>query len=54
MADLLAMRLGLPRMTWGGGAVAFMSVGAVREQYLKALRVADQGQLENLIEFSRS
>lgn len=54
MADLLAMHLGLHRMTWGGGAVAFMSVGAVREQYLKALRAADQGQLEHLIEFSRS
>lgn len=54
MADLLAMRLGLPRMTWGGGAVAFMSVGTVRKQYLKALRAADQGLFENLIEFSRS
>jgi len=54
MADILTMRLGLPRMTWGGGTVALTSVGAVRETYLTALRAADRGQLENLIEFARS
>ena len=54
MADILTMRLGLPRMTWGGDTVALTSVGAVRETYLTALRAADRGQLENLIEFARS
>ena len=54
MADILTMRLGLPRMTWGGGTVALTSVGSVRETYLTALRAADRGQLENLIEFARS
>ena len=54
MADILTMRLGLPRMTWGGGTVALTSVGSVRETYLTALRAADRGQFENLIEFARS
>jgi len=54
MADILTVRLGLPRMTWGGGTVALTSVGAVREAYLTALRAADQGQFERLIQFARS
>lgn len=54
MADLLAMQLGLARMTWGGGSLALTSVGAVREQYLLALRAADQGRFEALIRFARS
>lgn len=54
MADMLTVRLGLPRMTWGGGTVLLTSVGAVREAYLTALRAADQGRFDNLIEFSRS
>lgn len=54
MADILTMRFGLPRMTWGGGTVALTSVGSVRETYLTALRAADRGQFENLIEFARS
>lgn len=54
MADILTVRLGLPRMTWGGGTVALTSVGTIRETYLTALRAADQGQFTNLIEFARS
>ena len=54
MADILAERLGLPRMTWGGASVVLTSVGAVREAYLTALRAADQGRFEKLIEFARS
>lgn len=42
MADLLAMRLGRPRLTWGGGEAAITSVGVLRDQYLTALRSADQ------------
>lgn len=53
MADLLAVRLGLPRMTWGGGA-ALVAVGVAREQYLSALRAADQGRFEPLLQFARS
>ena len=46
MADMLTMRRGLPRMTWGSGTVALTSVGAVRKSYLTALRAADQGRLK--------
>ena len=54
MADILTVRLGLPRMTWGGGTVALTSVGAVREAYLTALRAADRGHFESLIQFAYS
>ena len=54
MADLLAMRLGRPRLTWGGGKKAVITVGELRKQYLTALRAADQGQINDLIAFARS
>ena len=54
MADLLVMRLGRPRLTWGGGEASIASVGVLRNQYLTALRAADQGQLDALIAFARS
>lgn len=42
MADLLAMRLGRPRLTWGGGEATITSVGVLRDQYLtKALTCDD-------------
>lgn len=49
MADLLAMRLGRPRLTWGGGETAINTVGELRDQYLAALRTADKGQFNDLI-----
>ena len=54
MADLLIMRLGRPRLTWGGASASLTPVGAIREKYLVALRAADQGQIDELIEFARS
>lgn len=54
MADLLAMRLGRPRLTWGGGEASITTVGELRDQYLVALRAADQGQFDDLIAFARS
>ena len=54
MADLLAMRLGTARMSWGGGSLDIASVSTVRERYLAALRAADQGRFELLIQFARS
>ncbi len=54
MADLLAMRLGRPRMTWGGTQAALTTVSAVRHQYLNALRSADQGQIADLLALARS
>lgn len=53
MADLLAMRLGRARLTWGGDEASIASVGALREQYLAALRAADQGRFGDLIAFAR-
>lgn len=54
MADLLAMRLGRPRLSWGGGEAAITQVGVLRDQYLSALRAADRGQFNDLIAFARS
>lgn len=54
MADLLAMRLGRPRLTWGGGETAINTVGELRDQYLAALRTADKGQFNDLIGFART
>ena len=54
MADVLAQQLGRPRMTWGGADVELVSMGTVRDRYLKALREADQGQWLALIAFARS
>ena len=54
MADELAQQLGRPRMTWGGADVELVSMGTVRDRYLKTLREADQGQWSALIAFVRS
>ena len=54
MADVLAQQLGRPSMTWGGADVELVSMGTVRDRYLKALREADQGQWSALIAFARS
>jgi len=51
MADVLAMRLGRPRFSWGSNSLA--TGGALRANYLDALRTADQGQLDALLYFSR-
>ena len=52
MADVLAMRLGLPRFSWGGNALA--SGGVLRQNYLDALRTADVGRMDDLLRFARS
>jgi Fic-DOC domain mobile mystery protein B len=54
MADLLIMRLGQPRLTWGGASASLTPVGAIRDRYLVALRTADLGQIDGLIKFARS
>ncbi len=54
MADLLAIRLGRPRLTWGGTETATATAGSIRSRYLAALRAADQGQFNDLIAFARS
>jgi Fic-DOC domain mobile mystery protein B len=54
MADLLAIRHGRVRLTWGDGEVSIASIGTLRDRYLAALRAADQGQFGDLIDFARS
>jgi Fic-DOC domain mobile mystery protein B len=54
MADLLAMRLGRPRLTWCGGETGINTAGELRDQYLTALRSADKGQFNDLIAFART
>ena len=54
MADLLAMRLGQARLSWGGADASITSVGVLRSQYLMALRAADQGSFDALMAFARS
>jgi len=54
MADLLAMRLGRDRLSWGAGSASITSAGKLREQYIAGLRAADQGQITELLVFARS
>ena len=53
MADLLAINLNRPRLSWGGGEAQIVSNGSVRDKYLAALREADQGLFQSLIELAR-
>lgn len=52
MADLLIERLGGQSFTWGGGTLH--DVGKLREQYVGALRAADNHDIGPLIAFARS
>lgn len=56
MADLLLRQNGKDRFSWGrktlNGNLA--NAGETRRKYLSALRKADQGQFDELIEFARS
>lgn len=51
-ADILLMKqLGLPRFTWGSGIIDH--AGEVRSQYIFALREADRGDYQSLLDFVR-
>lgn len=53
MADLLLLRLGRSRLSWGGDAHARLKdAGDLRKRYLDALRAADQGQFQDLLAFA--
>ena len=54
MLDLLVMRLGRPRLSWGSDFLATHSVDQLREQYIAGLRAADQGHIGELLAFARS
>ena len=52
MADLLVMRLGGERFTWGRESLR--DPGAARRRYIAALRAADNHDLAPLLEFARA
>lgn len=52
IADILAMKLSRPTFTWG--AADLVKPSEARAQYLNAIRAADQGDIQPLIEFARS
>jgi Fic-DOC domain mobile mystery protein B len=51
-ADLLIERLGGKPFSWGGGSLA--DIGTLRDQYVAALKVADNHNIEPLMAFMRS
>jgi Fic-DOC domain mobile mystery protein B len=51
MAELLVMRLGAKRFTWGSAGLV---AGDVRKQYIGALRKADGHDIGELLVFARS
>ncbi len=52
IADLLVVRLGGERFSWGRGSLR--EPGELRKRYIAALRAADNHDLEPLLEFARS
>lgn len=52
MADLVVMRLGGERFTWGSASIE--QPGEVRRRYIEALKAADDHDLAALLAFARS
>ena len=52
MADLLIMRLGMERSSWGRENLR--DAGALRKRYIAALQAADQHDIRPLLAFARS
>jgi Fic-DOC domain mobile mystery protein B len=52
MADLLIMRLGMERFSWGRENLR--DAGTVRRRYIAALQTADQHDIRPLLTFARS
>ena len=52
IADIIAMKLGRPAFTWG--SVNLVKEGEARATYLKAIRAADDGDIQPLLNFARS
>ena len=51
VADIFVMKHGLPRLSWG--AKDLVRPGEARARYLEAIRAADGGDLQLLLEFGR-
>lgn len=52
IGDVLAMKLGRPTFSWG--STNLVKEGEARTDYLKAIRAADDGDIEPLLKFARS
>jgi hypothetical protein len=52
MADLLVMRLGRERFSWGSAKL--QNTGVVRQRYIAALQAADDHDVGPLLAFARS
>ena len=52
MADALIVSLGGKRFSWGGNTL-IATPGAIRQNYLSALRAADKGDIAPLMQFAR-
>lgn len=51
-ADLLALRLGQPRFTWGSANL--VEIAETRRAYVAALQAGDRGDIEPLLAFART
>jgi Fic-DOC domain mobile mystery protein B len=52
IADVVAVKCGRPQFSWGGKELT--APGEARNEYLSALRKADQGALAQLLRFARA
>ena len=52
IADILVIKLGRPTFTWG--AVDLIKAGEARTRYLECVQLADDGNMQPLLEFARS
>ena len=52
IADVLVMKLGNAAFTWGSANL--VEEGAARTRYLEAIRAADHGDIQPLLQFARS
>lgn len=54
MADLWMLQSGEGVLSWGRGIGSLVSTGALRDQYITALRAADRGDMGPLLRFAES
>ena len=52
MADLMIQQAGGQPFSWGGGSLT--NTSELRTRYIKALQGADAGNIDLLLDFSRS
>jgi Fic-DOC domain mobile mystery protein B len=52
LADVLVMKLGRPAFSWGSKDL--VKQGEARDKYLAAMKAADHGDIQPLLEFARS